>query len=103
MASGDVERTWLGCALLSSKREEELDAAASVSPLSWRPGELDSALGCLRPRRPSLSAMATKLVRTLESGCGEPEALVAEGGRAGLVMCCSCCFKATKEGCLETV
>lgn len=91
MASGDVEKTLWGCELLSSRREEEEETSASVSPLSFRPEEVDSSLGCLRPRRPSLSAMATKLVRTLASGRGEPEALAPGGGRAGLVMCCCFC------------
>lgn len=59
---------------LSSRIEED---AASVSPLSFRSEILDSPLGCLAsPIRPSLSAMATKLVRTLERGRGDPEALV---------------------------
>lgn len=74
--SGDDER-----ALereLSSRIDED---AASVSPLNFRSEiTLESPLGCLAsPIRPSLSAMATKLVRTLERGRGDPEALVSAG------------------------
>lgn len=82
--SGDEERTLER--ELSSRTEED---AVSVSPLlSFRSEKLESPLGCLAsPMRPSLSAMATKLVRTLERGRGDPEALVSgERVELGLAM-----------------
>lgn len=80
--SGDEERTLER--ELSSKIEE--DAVSVSPPLSFRSEKLESPLGCLAsPMRPSLSAMATKLVRTLERGRGDPEALVSV--ESGGTMC----------------
>lgn len=55
--------------VLSSRIEE--DEAASVSALSFLPEKDESPLACRwRPMRPSFS-IATKLVRTLDSGRGD--------------------------------